>query len=85
MQLESNTPTVNEKPQLAESQRYVSYGRLRDAFVFSAQDKDAIKLMLMENKDVSDFLNLLDDDYLVSPLSAAHYESKSKKRLDKDE
>ena len=43
------------------------------------------KLMLMENKDVSDFLNLLDDDYLVSPLSAAHYESKSKKRLDKDE
>ena len=40
------------------------------------------KVMLVTNANVSNFLKMLGDDMLVSPLTEAHYEAKSKKRLD---
>ena len=40
------------------------------------------KVMLITNGNVNDFLRLLSDDMLVSPLTEARYQCKSKKRLD---
>lgn len=43
------------------------------------------KIMLTTNKEVSDFLNMLSDDYLVSPLTNDEYEARSKKLLKDDD
>lgn len=43
------------------------------------------KIMLTTNREVSDFLNMLSDDYLVSPLTNDEYEARSKKLLKDDE
>lgn len=40
------------------------------------------KVMLVTNGNVNDFLRLLSDDMLVSPLSEARYQCRSKKRID---
>lgn len=43
------------------------------------------KIMLTSNTEVSDFVKMLGDDFLVSPLTSARYESRSKRPLDSDE
>ena len=43
------------------------------------------KVMLVTNGNVNDFLRVLSDDVLVSPLSEARYQCRSKKRLDDPE
>ncbi len=43
------------------------------------------KVMLTTNREVSDFLRMLNDEYLVSPLTQGAYEARSKKPLDSDE
>lgn len=45
---------------------------------FNEQDR----VMLVTNANVNNFLNLLGDNLLVSPLTQVRYETKSKKRLD---
>lgn len=46
---------------------------------------DEGKIMLTSNVQVNDFLKMLNDNFLVSPLTSARYESKSKNLLDSDE
>ena len=41
--------------------------------------------MLTSNTDVSDFVKMLGDNFLVSPLSDAKYEARTKTRLDSDD
>lgn len=41
--------------------------------------------MLTTNREVNDFLRMLNDDFLVSPLSQAEYEARSKKPLRRDD
>lgn len=43
------------------------------------------RVMLVTNGNVNDFLRLLSDDMLVSPLTEARYQCKSKKRLDDED
>ena len=43
------------------------------------------KVMLTTNREVSDFLRMLNDEYLVSPLTQSAYEARSKKPLDSEE
>ena len=43
------------------------------------------KVMLTSNTDVSDFVKMLGDNFLVSPLSDAKYEARTKTRLDSDD
>ena len=43
------------------------------------------RVMLVTNGNVNDFLRLLGDDVLVSPLTDARYLSRSKRRLDHEE
>lgn len=43
------------------------------------------KIMLTTNREVNDFLRMLNDDYLVSPLTNAEYEARAKKPLKGDE
>ena len=43
------------------------------------------KIMLTTNREVNDFLRMLNDDFLVSPLSQAEYEARSKKPLRRDD
>lgn len=42
------------------------------------------KLMLTTNREVNDFLRMLNDDYVVSPLTNDEYEARSKKQLSKE-
>ena len=43
------------------------------------------KIMLTTNREVNDFLRMLNDVFLVSPLSQAEYEARSKKPLRRDD
>lgn len=43
------------------------------------------KIMLTTNREVNDFLRMLNDDFLVSPLTQAEYEARSKKPLKHDD
>lgn len=42
------------------------------------------KIMLTTNREVNDFLRMLNDDFLVSPLTQEEYEARSKKPLGRD-
>lgn len=42
---------------------------------------DAGKIIIMDDKDLSRFVNLLNDDYMESPLTGIRYEIKSKREL----
>lgn len=43
------------------------------------------KIMLTTNREVNDLLRMLNDDYVVSPLTNEDYEARSKKPLKRDE
>lgn len=43
------------------------------------------KIMLTTNREVNDFLRMLNDDFLVSPLTQEEYEARSKKPLKRDD
>ena len=40
------------------------------------------KIIIMDDKDLGMFVNLLNEDYFVSPVNGKRYEIKSKKLLD---
>ncbi len=46
---------------------------------------DQGKIIIMDDKDLSMFVNLLGEDYFVSPVNGRRYEIKSKKLLDEPE
>ncbi|MBR3378135.1 DUF4868 domain-containing protein [Candidatus Saccharibacteria bacterium] len=46
---------------------------------------DENKIIIMDDKDLSMFVNLLSEDYFVSPVNGRRYEIKSKKLLDEPE
>ncbi len=46
---------------------------------------DDSKIIIMDDKDLSMFVNLLNEDYFVSPVNGKRYEIKSKKLLDEPE
>ena len=43
------------------------------------------KIMLTTNREVNDFIRMLNDDFLVSPLTQEEYEARTKKPLKRDE
>ena len=43
------------------------------------------KIIIMDDKDLGMFINLLSEDYYVSPVNGRRYEIKSKKLLDEPE
>lgn len=43
------------------------------------------KIMLTTNREVNDFIRMLNDDFVVSPLTQEEYEARSKKPLKRDE
>ena len=73
----SDTPVVDMEPEDLEYrvQRIPYYSR-------KLKFNEEGKVLMLNNTDVSDFLKMLGDDFLMSPLSQAQYESRSKKRLD---
>ena len=46
---------------------------------------DQGKIIIMDDKDLSMFVNLLSEDYFISPVNGRRYEIKSKKLLDEPE
>ena len=46
---------------------------------------DQNKIIIMDDKDLHMFVNLLSEDYFVSPVNGRRYEIKSKKLLDEPE
>ena len=46
---------------------------------------DDNKIIIMDDKDLNMFVNLLNEDYYVSPVNGKRYEIKSKKLLDEPE
>ena len=46
---------------------------------------DQNKIIIMDDKDLGMFVNLLSEDYFVSPVNGRRYEIKSKKLLDEPE
>jgi hypothetical protein len=46
---------------------------------------EAGKIIIMDQKDLSTFVNLLNEDYYVSPVNGKRYEIKSKRLLDEPE
>ena len=46
---------------------------------------DQGKIIIMDDKDLNMFVNLLGEDYFVSPVNGRRYEIKSKKLLDEPE
>jgi hypothetical protein len=75
--LQKLDPTVTNQEKLLEHADDLGIELMLD-------DNGAI--ILMDDKDLSKFVNLLNDDYMESPLTGIRYEIKSKKRLkDPDE
>ena len=46
---------------------------------------DQNKIIIMDDRDLNMFVNLLSEDYFVSPVNGRRYEIKSKKLLDEPE
>lgn len=83
-----NALLENKKPLLKKLQE-VEVGEMKQDQVLEYADEMKLELMtdeqgkiiIMDEKDLSCFVNLLSEDYFVSPVSGKRYEIKSKKLL----
>ena len=56
-----------------------------DEMMLELMTDEQDRIIIMDDKDLSMFVNLLNEDYFVSPVNGKRYEIKSKKLLDEPE
>ncbi|MCL1840051.1 DUF4868 domain-containing protein [Candidatus Saccharibacteria bacterium] len=84
---------LEDKKPLIKKLQGITVGEMKQDQVVSYADEMSLDLMtdetgkiiIMDNKDLSTFVNLLNEDYFVSPINGKRYEIKSKKLLDEPE
>jgi hypothetical protein len=87
-----NALLENRKP-LVKKLQELTVGEMKQEQVLSYADEmnldlmtdEAGKIIIMDDRDLSMFVNLLSEDYYVSPVNGKRYEIKSKKLLDEPE
>ena len=84
---------LEDKKPLIKKLQEITVGEMKQEQVVSYADEmsldlmtdEAGKIIIMDNRDLSMFVNLLNEDYYVSPVNGKRYEIKSKKLLDEPE
>jgi hypothetical protein len=83
-----NKPPLVKKLQGIEVEEGMSQDQLvdyADEMQLELMTDEAGKIIVMDEKDLTMFVNLLNEDYYVSPVNGKRYEIKSKKLLDEPE
>lgn len=84
---------LEDKKPLVKKLQAVEIGEMKQKQVIDYADEmqlelmtdDEGKIIIMDDKDLNMFVNLLSEDYFVSPVNGRRYEIKSKKLLDDPE
>lgn len=84
---------LEDKRPLVKKLQGITVGEMKQEQVVSYADDmnldlmtdETGKIIIMDNRDLSMFVNLLNEDYYVSPVNGKRYEIKSKKLLDEPE
>ena len=84
---------LEDKKPLVKKLQAVEIGEMKQDQLLDYADEmqlelmtdDQGKIIIMDDKDLSMFVNLLSEDYYVSPVNGRRYEIKSKKLLDEPE
>lgn len=84
---------LEDKKPLVKKLQGIEVGEMKQEQVIDYADEmkldlmtdDAGKIIIMDEKDLTSFVNLLNEDYFVSPVNGKRYEIKSKKLLDEPE
>lgn len=81
-------PVLVNKLQKLDTGNFVSADKLMeqsDDMQLDLMQDEAEAIIIMDGRDASRFVNLLNDDYVESPMTGYKYEIKGKKRLDEGE
>lgn len=54
-----------------------------DSMNLELMSDDSGAIIIMSNQDLSTFINIINDDYMLSDVTGNHYEIKNKKLLDR--
>jgi hypothetical protein len=84
---------LEEKKPLVKKLQNIEIGEMKQDQLLDYADEmqlelmtdDDNKIIIMDDKDLGMFVNLLNEDYFVSPVNGKRYEIKSKKLLDEPE
>lgn len=84
---------LEDKKPLVKKLQNIEIGEMKQDQLLDYADKmqlelmtdDQDKIIIMDDKDLGMFVNLLSEDYFVSPVNGRRYEIKSKKLLDDPE
>lgn len=84
---------LEDKKPLVKKLQGIEVGEMKQEQVIDYADDmkldlmtdDNGKIIIMDEKDLTSFVNLLNEDYFVSPVNGKRYEIKSKKLLDEPE
>ena len=84
---------LEDKKPLVKKLQAVEIGEMKQDQLLDYADEMQLELMtdddgkiiIMDDKDLNMFVNLLSEDYFVSPVNGRRYEIKSKKLLDEPE
>jgi hypothetical protein len=84
---------LEDKKPLIKKLQDITVGEMKQEQVVDYADEmkldlmtdEAGKIIIMDHQDLSTFVNLLNEDYYVSPVNGRRYEIKSKKLLDEPE
>ncbi len=81
-------PTLVNKLQKFDTTHFIPSDKLMeqsDEMELNLMQDEAEAIIIMDGRDASTFVNLLNDDYVESPMTGNKYEIKGKKRLGQDE
>lgn len=81
-------PALVNKLQKFDTAHFIPSDKLMeqsDEMELSLMQDEAEAIIIMDGRDASTFVNLLNDDYVESPMTGNRYEIKGKKRLGTDE
>ena len=73
---------LEDKKPLVKKLQNIEIGEMKQLELMT---DDQGKIIIMDDKDLGMFINLLSEDYFVSPVNGRRYEIKSKKLLDEPE
>lgn len=84
---------LEDKKPLVKKLQNIEIGEMKQEQLLDYADEmqlelmtdDQDKIIIMDDKDLGMFVNLLNEDYFVSPVNGKRYEIKSKKLLDEPE
>ena len=84
---------LEDKKPLVKKLQSIEIGEMKQDQLLQYADDMMLELMtdeqdriiIMDDKDLGMFVNLLNEDYFVSPVNGKRYEIKSKKLLDEPE